>query len=128
MAGGAIVEAVAIWGCLAIWQKARHAARASGRRQLPPLADYVDPPADSLVALTRVILGGLAGLLLHAQVSGTLGAIAVGASAPALLGQLGAMRTVQQTTGGGEAISAALPETGSALADLSPHSSREAAE
>jgi hypothetical protein len=98
MVGGGIVEAVAVWGNLTAWQRARHRARSQGRA-LPKLTRYVDPAADSLVAISRPILGALAVLLLHAQVSGTISAIAVGASAPALLGQLGGMHTVRVRDG-----------------------------
>lgn len=88
MAGGAIIEAVNIRDHLTAWQRARHTARLSGQQPLPRLANYVDPPADALAALTHLLLGGLAGLLLHSQISGTVGAIAVGAAAPALFRQL----------------------------------------
>jgi hypothetical protein len=91
MAGGAIIEAIAVWGNLAAWQRARHRARSRGR-DLPKLTRYLDPAADGLVALTRLVLGGLAAFLLHAQISGMISAIAVGASAPALLSQLGALQ------------------------------------
>jgi hypothetical protein len=93
MIGGGVVEAVVLWGNIAAWQKARHAARLRGRR-LPSVTRYVDPPADALAAVTRLVLGGAAALLLHDQISGAITAIAVGASAPALLGQLGAARAV----------------------------------
>jgi hypothetical protein len=92
MVGGAIVEAVAVWGNLAAWQKARHHARFHGH-ELPELTRYIDPVADVLVALSRLVLGALAVLVLHAQLSGVVSAIAVGASAPALLGQLGRTRS-----------------------------------
>ncbi|GIE97732.1 hypothetical protein [Paractinoplanes rishiriensis] len=91
MVGGGLVEAVAVWGNLAAWQQARHEARRRGRR-LPPLTRYLDPAADSLVAVTRLLLGATAAVVLHTQISGVLTAIAVGASAPALLAQLGASR------------------------------------
>jgi hypothetical protein len=91
MAGGAIVEAIAVWGNLTAWQRARHRARSHGH-DLPKLTQYLDPAADALVALTRLILGALAAFLLHAQISGMISAIAVGSSAPALLSQLGALQ------------------------------------
>jgi len=93
MVGGGVVEAVALWGNLAAWQQARHKARRRGRR-LPPLTRYVDPAADALVAVTRLVLGAAAAILLHDQISGAVTAIAVGASAPALLAQLGAVRAL----------------------------------
>ncbi|MEV6303235.1 hypothetical protein AB0M02_27750 [Actinoplanes sp. NPDC051861] len=90
MIGGGVVEVVAVWGNLAAWQKARHAARLRGRR-LPAVTRYIDPAADTLVAITRLGLGAAAAVILHSQISGALTAIAVGASAPALLAQLGAV-------------------------------------
>jgi hypothetical protein len=93
MIGGLVVEVVAVWGNLAAWQKARHTARRRGRR-LPPVTRYVDPAADALVAVTRLVLGAAAAVLLHQQISGAVTAIAVGASAPALLAQLGAARAL----------------------------------
>ena len=98
MAGGAIVEAVALWGHLSAWQKARHHARRRGRR-LPGLTRYVDPAADAMVAVSRLLLGGLAVFVLHTQISGFVSAIAVGASAPALLSQLGSAQVVRVRTG-----------------------------
>jgi hypothetical protein len=93
MVGGGIVEIVAIWGYLTAWQKARHRARRQGRK-LPALSRYIDPAADTLVAITRLALGAAAAVILHTQISGSLTAIAVGASAPALLAQLGSARAL----------------------------------
>jgi hypothetical protein len=42
---------------------------------------YVDPAADALAAVTRLVLGAAAALILHTQISGAVTAIAVGASA-----------------------------------------------
>jgi hypothetical protein len=93
MIGGGVVELVAVWGNLTAWQRARRVARRRGRR-LPPVTRYVDPAADALVAVTRLVLGAAAALVLHSQVSGAATAIAVGAAAPALLAQLGAARAL----------------------------------
>jgi hypothetical protein len=90
-AGGAIAEATDRWADLADWQRARHAARL-GQEALPPLTKYIDPIADGLVALTRVAMGAFVGWLLHSEVVGVSAAIAVGATAPALLAQVGAAR------------------------------------
>jgi len=88
--GGLIVEVIGLWRQLAIWQKACHNARSSGAQLLPPLTHYVTPGCDTLVAATRMALGALAGLVFHSQITGMAAAVAVGASAPALLQQLGA--------------------------------------
>ena len=90
-AGGAIAEAVDRWADLADWQRARHAAR-QNQEALPTLTKYIDPVADGLVALTRLIMGAVVGWLFHSEVSGVSAAIAVGAAAPALLAQVGAAR------------------------------------
>ncbi|MEU2036693.1 hypothetical protein [Nocardia amamiensis] len=107
-AGGAIVEIISLWGNLATWQQARKVAR-QRRRRLPSWKLYFDPWPDALVALTRLFLGALAGLVFHGQVTGETAAIAVGAAAPALLRQLGTMRNVrdivQQESDAGTTIS-----------------------
>ncbi|MFD0374567.1 hypothetical protein [Streptomyces sp. NPDC127112] len=90
--GGLIAEAVVTFGRLHAWQQARHAARAS-TSPLPAFGAFVDPLADSLSALFRVALGGAAAWLLHAEVTGVYAAVTVGASAPALLAQVGRAST-----------------------------------
>lgn len=93
--GGVIVEAVVTYGRLNAWQQARHTARAAAVA-LPPIGTVIDPLADSLAALLRLVLGGAAGWLLHDQVSGVFAAVAVGASAPALLAQIGRSTTAAE--------------------------------
>jgi hypothetical protein len=89
--GGAIAEAVDRWADLTDWQRARHAARLN--QETPPaLTKYIDWTADGLVALTRLAMGAFVGWLFHNEVSGVSAAIAVGATAPALLAQVGAAR------------------------------------
>ena len=92
--GGAIIEVVAFWGNVLAWREARRAVRAAGKKRLPPFTRYFDPAADVLALLTRVALGVVAGGVLREQVVGTVAAIMVGASAPALLLQLGNARSV----------------------------------
>ncbi|MFF3497686.1 hypothetical protein [Streptomyces sp. NPDC003247] len=93
--GGLIAEAVVAYGRLHGWQQARYEARATND-PLPPLGRYMDPLADSLAALVRVALGGAAGWLLHTEVTGIYAAVTVGASAPALLAQIGRATTPMQ--------------------------------
>jgi hypothetical protein len=90
--GGAVVSLVAFCSNVFAWHEARYAARARRVRRLPKLAKYVDPYPDLTVLVTRMVLGGAAGAIFHAQVRGVEAAIAVGASAPALLSQLRAGR------------------------------------
>ncbi len=100
--GGLIVEAVVFYSRVSAWQTARHRQREQGRKRLPPLRRYVDPLADALAGLTRVMLGAGAGWLFHPQVTGVYAAVAVGAAAPALLQQFGAARAARMTSQGPE--------------------------
>ena len=59
-----------LYGRVTGWQWARHWARSRGEDKLPGLDKYIDLPADSLVAMTRLLLGALAGLLFHPEVTG----------------------------------------------------------
>jgi hypothetical protein len=93
--GGLIVEAVVTFGRLHAWQQARHVARATAK-PLPPIGTFIDPPADSLAALFRVVLGGAAGWLLHGELAGVFAAVAVGASAPAVLAQVARSTTATE--------------------------------
>ncbi|MFE5815586.1 hypothetical protein [Streptomyces sp. NPDC056479] len=103
--GGLVVEIMVLYGRIAAWQEARHRALSRSRRRdrLPRLAKYVDPPSDALAALTRVSLGAGAGWIFSPQLTGGLAAVAVGATAPALLGQLGNLRPLQAAIAGGRA-------------------------
>jgi hypothetical protein len=98
--GGLIVEAVVTFGRLHAWQQARHTARSAADR-LPRIGEFIDPLADSLAALFRVALGGTAAWLLHAEVTGVYAAVTVGASAPALLAQMGRASTAADALRGG---------------------------
>ncbi|MFI6485945.1 hypothetical protein [Streptomyces sp. NPDC050564] len=100
--GGLVVEIVVFYGRIAAWQTARHRALARNkqRAQLPRLDKYIDPPSDVLAALTRLSLGAGAGWIFSPQLTGALATVAVGASAPALLRQLGSARTLQAVIGG----------------------------
>jgi hypothetical protein len=92
--GGLIIEAVDIWGRLRTWQQDRHGARAGNESlPMPSLARYIDPVPDTTVALTRALLGCAAGWLLHDEITGVYAAMAVGASAPALLAGIGKATT-----------------------------------
>jgi hypothetical protein len=86
--GGSVTEAVILYGRLGAWQQACHAAIAKGAAK-PLFTSFIDPKPDAAVAVTRVVLGCLAGWLLHGQVGGMYAALTVGASAPALLASLG---------------------------------------
>ncbi|MGW6239784.1 hypothetical protein ACWGBX_30355 [Streptomyces sp. NPDC055037] len=114
--GGLIAEAVVTLGRLREWQQARHTARANAEA-LPDVGRFVDPLADSLAALLRVALGGAAGWLLHTEVTGMYAAVMVGASAPALLAQVGRAATPAEALGdrsGGDEPRGAASEPGPA--------------
>ncbi|WP_433358904.1 hypothetical protein [Streptosporangium sp. CA-115845] len=91
--GGAIVEGVALWGKLNAWREDRQQVRASGEGDPPGLLDYIDVFPDTLVALTRVVIGAVAGVLLRDQLTGWMAAVVVGASGPALLRRFGTARS-----------------------------------
>lgn len=96
-AGGAVVEAVVIFGRITLWQTERQKAAERGRKK-PRLKKFVDVPAHGLALLTRVLMGAGAGWLFHTQVTGVYAAVAAGAAAPALLRQLGTARALGQDT------------------------------
>ncbi|MFD7999461.1 hypothetical protein [Streptomyces mirabilis] len=108
--GGLVVEIVVFYGRIAAWQAARHRAlsRNQTRDQLPPLGKYIDAPSDALAALTRLSLGASAGWIFSPQLTGAFAAVAVGASAPALLRQLGSAKTVQAAINGSRSTVVAL--------------------
>lgn len=99
--GGLLVEVIGMWSYLAAWQADRREYREKDKHPLPKLTDhYLDLQADSLVAATRLGLGAVAGVIFHSQVTGDLAAIMVGASAPAILLQLGHSKAISSTLGG----------------------------
>jgi len=116
--GGLVVEAISMLGHLTAWQQDRRLARVKKRRVLPGLSRYVDLPAHALVALTRLMLGALAGGLMHEQIDGAMAAVAVGASAPALL------TTMLRQFNGGQSDNDALPREGGSPSPGSRRSSR----
>lgn len=104
-AGGALVQAIAFYTYVSNWQEARRQSRERQDPELPPLSKFVDVPADTAVAITRLVLGATAGLVFHGQIVGVAAAVAVGASAPAVLQQLGAVRVLR------DAVQYSAPET-----------------
>ncbi|MFD8479417.1 hypothetical protein [Kitasatospora sp. NPDC059673] len=97
-----MVELVVANGRLLAWQAARHRARQERRRRMPPLRHYVDFSADLAAGLSRIALGAVTGWLLHSQITGLYAAVAAGASAPALLRQIGSFTSAQAVTRGEE--------------------------
>jgi hypothetical protein len=93
--GAVAVQAVTFYYLVQAWQQARDRERAAGKSPLPKFATVLDPPAFMLTLITRLVLGAAAGAVFHAEVNGPYAALAVGASAPMLLRQLGGLRTVR---------------------------------
>jgi hypothetical protein len=108
--GGVVVQAVTFCTDVVGLQQARHAALGTGK-PLRPLSSVVDPGIDILVLVTRLALGAVAGLLFHASVSAPIAAVAVGASAPALLRGLASLRTGASLADGGGGGGSALAAT-----------------
>ena len=94
--GGAIVSLITFFGDLTDWSRARHEWRHSPWSAAPRFRAYVDPTADLLVLLTRIIIGAVACGILHDDVKGTVATITVGASGPAVLAQLRKNRSVPE--------------------------------
>lgn len=98
--GGSLVELLVTFGRLTDWQSDRRRARQAGRRRMPSVTKYFDPLADTLVAISRIVLGAGAGWVFHTQVTGAAAAIAVGACAPAFLRQVASVGSVRQAVSG----------------------------
>jgi hypothetical protein len=100
--GGAIVEVLAIFRCVAAWQDARRDRNGTIKRVPPKLRRYVDIPAHAIMLPARVLLGSAAAVLLGVtgQVTGPYGAVAIGCAAPVLLAQLGSVPQVAKAVNG----------------------------
>jgi hypothetical protein len=94
--GGAVVELVTFWQNLEAWRAARGRARAKAGKSLPRFTKYVDPAADLAAFLTRLVLGAITAGILHGQLAGSVAAVMVGASAPALLLQFGRAKAISR--------------------------------
>ncbi len=111
--GGGVIEALGFYGRVSAWQSDRHRARAANEPQLPLFRQYIDTTADTVAVVTKILLGACAGWLFHSEVTGMYAAVAVGASAPVLLGRLGAAQSVREAIQGGESR----PEAADELAE-----------
>jgi hypothetical protein len=111
--GGGIVSAVALCADILKWQEARRLARGRRSRRIPKLNDFIDPYPDLVALVTRAALGAVAAGIFHDQVIGIQAAVAVGASAPALLSQLGSGRPIGSALhdDGAKSLPAALVHT-----------------
>lgn len=102
-AGGALVEVIAVFARLNAWQDERQQKRQRGNAKLPPLSRFVDLPVLAAVATTRILLGAMAAGIFHDQLVGVAATIAVGASGPAIIQQLGTFKNARQAIQADEA-------------------------
>ncbi|MEV1084068.1 hypothetical protein AB0I98_38660 [Streptomyces sp. NPDC050211] len=97
-AGGALIEAVAFFNRLGEWRAARLTPTGNKRKNPPSFLNFIDLPPVVAIAVTRLVLGGAAATAFgtSGQATGALGALTVGAAAPALLQQLGQIRQIRE--------------------------------
>jgi hypothetical protein len=116
-AGGSVRGLIEIYNHFTHWRAARHQFRQQQRSgaaeasAAPQLASYLDAVPETVALVIHTSLGAGAGFLFTAtgQVTGAFAAIVVGASAPALLTQLGQLRAISDRVNGdrldhGEAV------------------------
>ena len=99
--GGAIFSLLPLWADLVEAHSERRNALRVGKPK-PPFRDSFDLLGDLLVVIARTALGAISGAVFHTQLtdSATAGALAVGASAPLLLRQIGGIRAVSELLSG----------------------------
>lgn len=112
--GGALVEFLAVFRCLAAWQSARKTPTGRVKGSPPRLRAYVDLPVHAWMVVCRAILGAGAAVLFGAtgQINGPYVAVALGFAAPSMLAQLGTIPQVAAAIRGG--LEADVPRLGSA--------------
>jgi hypothetical protein len=114
-----------MYGAVESWVSSRreqHDIGASGTKV--PLSQSADWPAESTAAVSQLILGALAGILLYRMgtVTTVMGVVLSGISAPAILYQLGQVKSIRDAVlqaaqqspagSGGERVEAELPRPG----------------
>ncbi|MEU4659278.1 hypothetical protein AB0G32_36000 [Streptomyces sp. NPDC023723] len=97
-AGGALIEAVALFSRLGEWRAARLTPSGNIRKNPPSFLGFIDLPPIMAIAVARLVLGGAAATAFgtSGQATGAFGALTVGAAAPALLQQLGQIRGIRE--------------------------------
>ncbi len=100
-AGGALVELLSIFNCLALWQKARKTPTGRIRSKPPSLSVYLDFPAHAWMTFFRTLLGAGTAFAFGASgsINGFTAAVALGFSAPSLLAQLGNIPQIADVVG-----------------------------
>jgi hypothetical protein len=100
--GGVIVETMAIFRAISVWQDA-HRNRVGIVKRVPPrLGHYIDVPAHAIMLPARALLGMAAAVLfgVTGQVVGPYGAVAIGVAAPVLLARLGSIQQISEAVNG----------------------------
>jgi hypothetical protein len=102
MGGGAIVEVLAFFRCVTVWQQARQNRDGTLKRTPPDLRRYVDISAHLIMLPCRALLGAVAAVLFGTtgQVTGLYGAVAFGCAAPVMLAQLGLLPHIDKVVRG----------------------------
>lgn len=102
--GGAVVEILAFFRDVAVWQDKRRNEDGTVRPTPPRLSAYVDILPHVFLLPLRAGLGAGAAVLFGTtgQVTGPYGAFAFGCAAPILLAQLGAIPQVRNAVSGAQ--------------------------
>ncbi|MGK5533745.1 hypothetical protein [Streptomyces sp. URMC 129] len=109
--GGGLIEIVALFNRLGEWQTARRTPTGRIRRNPPKFTSYIDIGPVLAITATRLMLGAAVATAFggSGQVDGGYAAITVGATAPALLAQLGQIPGVRNALGDAPAPGAPSP-------------------
>jgi len=115
-AGGAVVEALAVFKWVTVWEADRRMPTGSVKAKPPGWRQYVDVPALAWLLAIRAALGAGSAILfgVTAQIDGAYAAIACGFAAPALLAQLGSVPQVAAAVTSRQVAADAAPQ----LADV----------
>jgi hypothetical protein len=100
-AGGALVELLSIFNCLALWQRARKTPTGRIRSKPPSIRVYLDIPAHAWMTFFRMLLGAGSAFAFGASgsIDGVSAAVALGFAAPSLLAQLGSIPQIANVVG-----------------------------
>jgi len=111
-AGGVLVEALALFNSVTIWQKSRRTPTGKLKAARLSWKAYVDVLSHAWLIPIRALLGAAAAVLLWStgQISGAYAAVAFGFAAPTILAQLGSVTAVAHAASGDAGTSGA--ETG----------------
>jgi hypothetical protein len=121
--GGSLRGLIDLYTQIARWHLARRAHRSSRGPDsaIPRLTDYVDVVPEVVAGVVHIALGAAAGALFGGtgQVAGAYAAVLVGASAPALLMQLGQIKSLGDAVTGYPAPAAEIPQGGANVIAIS---------